>query len=378
MFPRISICGGPRERGRQYGAAAAERVQRSVAAYADVFAHYAGWSWPCVRAEAQRFEAPLERHCPIYLEEIRGIAEGAAVDALDILAINVRTEVMFAATVRDASAMRLPAECSSFAVLPQRSGCGSLLIGQNWDWLVHSLDTVVVLEVEQDSGPDFVTVVEAGLLAKCGMNSCGVAVATNALVSDADVGRPGLPYHVLLRALLDCETVSDALALLQRHERSSSGNYLIANEDGLAIDVEAVAGDCTRLFLQHSVDGIILHTNHFLSPQYSGQDVSLLVMPDSPFRLDRLRELVGDAAGTIEVEDLQRALEDHVGFPAGLCCHPDPRLPGPEQSMTAASIIMDVGARHMWLASGSPCTTPFELLDYAELLAEPSHQKSAP
>jgi isopenicillin-N N-acyltransferase-like protein len=57
-----------------------------------------------------------------------------------------------------------------------------------------------VLEVRQDEGPDFVTVVEAGLLAKTGMNAAGLGLVTNALVTDADVGEPGLPYHVLLRA----------------------------------------------------------------------------------------------------------------------------------------------------------------------------------
>ena len=36
----------------------------------------------------------------------------------------------------------------------------------------------------QDDGPDFVTVVEAGLLAKTGMNSSGIGLATNALVTD--------------------------------------------------------------------------------------------------------------------------------------------------------------------------------------------------
>ena len=53
--------------------------------------------------------------------------------------------------------------------------------------------------------------VEAGLLAKTGMNAAGLGLVTNALVTDADVGEPGLPYHVLLRAVLDCGTVTEAL-----------------------------------------------------------------------------------------------------------------------------------------------------------------------
>src|SRR6266446_10660130 len=71
-------------------------------------------------------------------------------------------------------------------------------------WLLHAAQTLVVLEARPDDGPDFVTVVEAGLLAKAGLNAAGLGLVTNALVTDADVGEPGLPYHVLLRAILDC------------------------------------------------------------------------------------------------------------------------------------------------------------------------------
>ena len=67
--------------------------------------------------------------------------------------------------------MRQQGECSAFASLPAASAEAHTLVGQNSDWRLHSFDTVVVLEARQDEGPDFVTVVEAGLLAKTGMNS---------------------------------------------------------------------------------------------------------------------------------------------------------------------------------------------------------------
>ncbi len=231
MYPRIAIAGDASERGRQYGESARERVQRSVAAYDEAFAHYARWDRRRVREEAATFRAPIAAHGQRYLDEIRGIAEGAAVDEIDILAINVRTEIMFAAEARNAeNARRLPPECSAFAALSGRSG-GPLLIGQTWDWLAHAFDTVVVIEARQSDAPNYVTVVEAGLLAKAGMNSAGVALATNALVSDADAGSPGVPYHVLLRSILDAETVSEALAALQRaaaHPRPTTSSRMPA------------------------------------------------------------------------------------------------------------------------------------------------------
>ena len=371
MYPRISVEGGARERGRQYGEAARERVRRSVEAYDEAFAHFAGWDRAKVREEAARFREPIAAHGAKYLEEIQGIAEGAALDELDVLAINVRTEVMFAASARNAEgARRLPPECSAFAALPGRTGDGTTLVGQNWDWLAHAFDTTIVLEAVQDDGPDYVTVVEAGLLAKAGMNSAGVALATNALVSDADRGEPGVPYHVLLRSILDAEAVSDALAALQRSGRASSANYLLA-QDGVAIDVEAAPGDYARLFVGYPQDDLVLHTNHFRNPGFDLRDVSMVVMPDSPFRLARLEQVIGGTDAPLDVAFWQRLLGDHAMFPLGVCCHPDPRATvEPERYATVMAVIMEPAAKRMWLASGNPCTAPFEELDYAEFLGK--------
>lgn len=372
-FPHVRVEGGPRERGRGYGAQAAERVAGSVTAYRQVFADLAGWDWSTVRAQAARYEAPIRAVWPAYLEELRGIAEGSGLDPLDILAINVRTEVMFAAKARQAEqAGRSIGECSAFAVLPAASAEGHTLVGQNWDWLLHCGDTVVVLEARQETGPDYVTVVEAGLLAKSGMNSSGIGLVTNALVTDADAGEPGLPYHVLLRAILDAETISDAYAALQAGRRSSSANYLIAHRDGMAVDVEAAPGDFSALHLVFPDDGVLLHTNHFRSGRLPHKDVSLWAMPDSPFRLERLRAAVAAARPAVSLDDLRGALADHANYPSGVCCHPDARMAPHDQGRTVASVLMDLDVRTMWVADGHPCTTPYRELPYAEFLSKPS------
>jgi isopenicillin-N N-acyltransferase like protein len=372
-FPHVRVEGSALDRGRQYGSQAAGRVHRSVAAYRDVFAHYTGWDWATVRSQAARFEEPIAAFRPAYLDEIRGIAEGAALDPRDVLAINVRTEVMFAAKARQAAGRpRPPDGCTAFAVVPAPGAGGSTLIGQNWDWLPHSSETVVVLEARQDEGPDFVTVVEAGLLAKTGMNSSGLGLVTNAMVTDADTGQPGIPYHVALRAILDCETVSDALAALQSGERSSAANYLIAHRDGSAVDVEAAPGDFGRLFLLFPEDGVALHSNHFLSPGFDGKDVSVWVMPDSPLRLQRIRAGLGGRDCLPTLDTFRALLADHADYPSGLCCHPDPRMDPYDQGATVASVLMDLGTRQIYLADGNPCSAPYRQLDYGEFLAKPS------
>ncbi|MEX0651745.1 MAG: C45 family peptidase, partial [Actinomycetota bacterium] len=242
----------------------------------------------------------------------------------------------------------------------------------NWDWLLHCFNTVVVLEAEQEEGPNYVSVVEAGLLAKTGMNSSGLGVATNALVTEDDRGEPGIPYHVLLRAFMDCETISDALSAAQRAPRSSSANYLLAHRDGMAVDIEAAPGDFSRMFLLFPDDGMLAHTNHFRSPAFDRKDVSLWVMPDSPFRLERLRAAVERASPDLTLDTFREVLADHANFPSGVCCHPDDRMELFDQGSTVASVLMDLDEARMWVADGRPCTAPFRELDVASLLDKPS------
>jgi len=357
----VRVEGTSYQRGRQYGRQAAARIRLSVQAYQQIFAHFAGWDWPTVRREAARFEAPIGKVMPAYLEELRGIADGAGLDLVDVLAINVRTEVMYSAKARQApTTARIPAECSAFASVPAPGQQDPVLIGQNWDWLLHSAQTLVVLEVRQDEGPDFVTVVEAGLLAKTGMNAAGLGLVTNALVTDADVGEPGLPYHVLLRAVLDCTTITDALEVLQAGPRSSSANYLIAQAGGAALNIEAAPGDFTRLYPVYPEDGVLRHTNHFLAGIHPA-DLALWAMPSSVVRLQRLRA----AAAARTLDDFGVLLADHADYPHSICAHPDPAAHPCEQGATIASVLMDLTARRIWLAAGNPCQVPFEQLAIA-------------
>jgi isopenicillin-N N-acyltransferase like protein len=367
-FPHVRVSGGARERGRQYGEQASSRVRRSVEAYAVVFEHYAHWDWERVRAEAARFTEPVAAFGTKFVEEVRGIAEGADVAFEDVMAINVRTEVMYAARARDA-ALLLPRtlECTAFAAVPG-DDARPVLVGQNWDWKTHASETAVVLEVDPDDGPRFVTAVEAGLLAKTGFNAAGIGVVTNALVSDQDLGVPGVPYHVLLRAILDARTPAEALATLQRGTRSSSAHYLIAHRDHLALGVEATPGGFADLHLtppDHR--GVVLHTNHFTHDRVSRIDVGGWLMPDSWFRLQRAHRWL-DRHDPFDPTTYEALLSDHAGHPTGVCCHPDPGAIAPEQDSTVLSVVMDLDAMTMRLADGRPCETGYRTIDYAGFL----------
>lgn len=372
-FPHVRVEGSSYERGAQYGAQTHDRVHQSLDAYERVFAYYSGWDWAEVKEKALAYVSPIEVAHPAFLDEMRGLAKGAGVDFEDILALNLRTEVMYSAKARAAlGGGTPPAECSSFCVLPDASATGHLLVGQNWDWLPHCCDTVVVLEARQDGKPNFVTVVEAGLLAKAGMNSSCIGLATNALVTDFDRGEPGLPYHVILRALLDAESMTQAIGSVQKWSRASSANYLVGHGDGVGIDIESAPGDFRHLSFLAPHGGLLVHTNHFVAPPRDVADVSHWAMPDSVGRYQRLGRALEISPRPVTVERLQTILADHADHPFGVCCHPDPREHPIEQGATITSIIMDPHDHVMWLADGNPCSTPYRRIDYADFLAKPS------
>jgi isopenicillin-N N-acyltransferase like protein len=294
------------------------------------------------------------------VEEMRGIAEGSQLDFEDVLALNVRSEIMFAsgASNSDAMSSALANECTSFAALPEATLDGHTLVGQNWDWLLHAQETVVLLDASRDDGPDYVTVVEAGLLAKTGFNASGVAVCTNTLVSLLDDGKNAVPYHVLLRTLLDAESISDAVRSVYSADKALSANYLIADVDGLAADLEVMPGGAESVRALMPEAGLLAHTNHFISPDFAPSDSRIGTSPNTLFRLYCLRSILEQEAPCITIESATKALTDHRNAPLGVCCHGDDRLPESERFATIASVIYDLDAHELYLSAGTPCLHP--------------------
>jgi isopenicillin-N N-acyltransferase like protein len=368
LYPSVHVSGDALSRGRQYGEAARTRILASVELYRDAFLYDAALDWAAVRELASAFVEPIGSVYPNYLTEMKGIAEGANLDLLDVLAINVRSEVKIAAMAKQArsqSPSALMDGCTTVAAAPRATASGHTLLAQNWDWYEACEDTAVILEVEQSDGPNYVTVVEAGLLAKTGFNANGVGVVTNLLASDRDAGTPGIPYHICLRAILDAEHIVDALSKVQASFRSSSANYMIADPDGLPVVVEAWPGDYSALTLiEPDREGWLVHTNHFVSSQFPCKDVGRWAIPGSPFRLWRAREAVASLAEPATPASIGAVLTHHFSSRSvSTCLHPIPDAERLERGSTVVSVVMDLDERRMWVADGPPCEHPFREID---------------
>jgi isopenicillin-N N-acyltransferase-like protein len=368
-FLHLRVSGSPYECGRQYGQQAAALIRANLNAYSAYFDALTAWDWDQAKSYAQSFETVIQAYRSHFIDEMQGIADGAqaegfAVTYADILALNLRTEIR-----NKAIACASPLECTAFAILPGRSAHGHTLIGQNWDWITAVAETVVVLEVESETRPNFVTVVEAGLLAKAGMNAAGIGLTTNALHSDLErQAGPGVPYHAILRSILEASNLSQAIEAITAFQRGSSANYLIAHQEGVAFNAETAPGDFSRAYIHFIEEQVYAHTNHYLSPTINFKDLAPWHGPGSLVRQHRLDRFLKDHQDRFSIQDLQETLQDHFNFPEAICTHPQPADPEIDQFMTVASLIMDLDEKIMYLAAGNPCQNDYKRLEYAGFL----------
>jgi isopenicillin-N N-acyltransferase-like protein len=310
-----------------------------------------------VQQHAQTYLPAIEQYRPHLLTEMQGMADSIGVLLADILALNVRTEIINAAHAQAAR------ECTAFVAHADVTHNGRLLIGQNWDWKPATAESVIVLEVAGANGLNLVTVVEAGLLAKCGFNNAGIGLATNAMNSSLDVGEPGVPYHVILRAILEAATLEEAHEAIGRPFRASAANYLVVSADGRSFNVEAAPGGRDRVFSRYQEQGLYVHTNHYLQPELGFVDVLPLREPDTLARHGRFYELAARVEG-LDTAVLHTILADHDNHPSGLCCHYTQPAHIADQYATLATLIMDLHTATLWLADGNPCQAELHQLEY--------------
>jgi isopenicillin-N N-acyltransferase-like protein len=320
--PLIDVSGPPRERGRQYGEQARERIARGIAHYTAQL-EGARLGWPDIEAIVETYEPTIAAFEPTYIEEMKGIAEGAGVPFAAVVLLNARTEIL---KLADRRRKGQPAEidpdgCTGLAVLPEAAAAGRVIHAQNWDWKAECAETAVVLRVRRDDGPDVLTFTEAGGMARSGMNSAGIAITANYLESDRDYKQIGVPLALLRRKALEQERLALAMRIVYATPKSASNNVMVSQAGGVAIDFECAPDET---FQVHPERGVIVHANHFQSAVALGKlkDTGIANTPDSLYRDLRVRQLLEPHIGQITRDHVKAALFDDYESPWSVCRPP--------------------------------------------------------
>ncbi|MGW4078828.1 C45 family autoproteolytic acyltransferase/hydolase [Streptomyces sp. NEAU-174] len=375
-IPTVEISGPPAERGRQYGEAARDSIGRALAYYEQAFGESSGLTWDQVTARAERWLEPVRAYAPELVEEMGGIADGAGVGLLDVLALNARGEIIYDQTFArmraraDAAAdvtddREVTDGCTSFAVLGEASGDGHVYCGQNWDWRAGVADTVLMLRIVQPPHPTVIMQVEAGQIGRQGANSAGIALNANGLGGRFD-DAVGLPQTVIRRRVLDSRSISDAVDVLCRTRGHIASNALLTCREGFALDLETTPGAHGWMY---PTKGLLVHGNHYqttvpvqLAARYRPESSdSLIRVPRAEAGLSLVRE----AGAPDESRKLIRqAMSDHLGHPEGLCTHPDPRQPEVKWWTTLLSSCVDLTTGDYHVTPGTPCDHEYQHLPW--------------
>lgn len=340
--PLIEVSGNPRERGRQYGAQAVDRIKGGIGHYSAQLERD-GLDWPRIRATVRAYLPTIEAFGPELVEEMRGIAEGSNIEFEAILLLNARTELLQLGrnpTLRAGLGIEEdPDGCTGVVALPGTTAAGRLLHAQNWDWKAECAETSVVLRIRNDDGPDILTFTEAGALARSGMNSAGIAITANYLESDRDYQQIGVPLALIRRKVLATEHLALAMRSVYASAKSASNNMIVSQAEGVAIDFECAPDET---FQVHATGGMIVHANHWQSPVALAKlkDTGIASTPDSPYRDMRVRSLLEPHVGSLTREHIKTALFDDFASPWSVCRPPRPSLNG-NLSATVAMIVME-------------------------------------
>ena len=346
-YPQVTLAGTPKERGRLYGGACRSMIDASIRNYADMFSAFSGISWEDAGRLALGFLPFIRDYSPKTVEEMEGIAEGSGKTFGDILTLNARSEIVLDAHVDG---------CTAFGVSPAASADGKTYICQNWDWIRRQGDALVVVTLEQPPEPTITMIAEAGIVSGKGANDAGLGVCFNALSTGR--GRPGVPVHILLRGILDCRTLSDAVQTVALADRSSSANFLLATSEGEIIDIEACPEDFWVFYAER---GYLAHTNHFTAPNLLCRvpDKGKTILPDTFQRLGRIDALLSASDGCVDFDRCAELLSDHANYPDSICRHEDPRDPAGKRLASVYATVMDLTDGVVWFSDSNPCKRAF-------------------
>lgn len=337
-FPLVEVRGTPSERGRMYGEQARERVRLSASLYEEQLRRL-GFSSEDVSRLVTIFLPNIKGWAPDLVEEMEGIAAGAAVDLTSVVLVNARTEVLQLARREKGVGDDEPDGCTGAVILPEATRDGALIHGQNWDWKAECADTSIVLRILRDDGPDVLTFTEAGGLARSGFNSAGITVTANYLESDRDYREIGIPLPFIRRRALEAQHFALALRVIAITPKSGSNNMMVSTAEGYAVDLECAPDEAFPIYPKN---GMIVHANHWQSQVALAKlkETGLASVPDSLYRDHRVEKLLSGRSGDIIADDLKNALFDDFATPFCVCRAPMQKEGG-NLSATVAMIVCE-------------------------------------
>ena len=268
-YLEIEARGSHREIGRQIGEAARSLIAAGIAYYEEYHEAMGGGSFAVAAQEGLAYLPPARRALPGVVEELEGMAEGAAVPLAKLLVPNLGEELTCNSDPAAEQSAGLPhpaldGHCTSLAV---RAG-GRCLLGHNEDWWAGDFDKNVLLRITTDDGTTIIAMTAACMLPASGMNSHGIATSANTVYANDQ--RIGVPNNFIRRHLLESRSLAEARERAVLPARARGSNHVFVDSSGTLLDIETSATGAAFI----AGDDRLVHTNHFVDPTMTGHELS--------------------------------------------------------------------------------------------------------
>lgn len=348
----ITLNETPYQNGLKYGKECAAEIRVSIDTYTKRYLNSKQITWEDAKRLAKRFEACIKQQ---FRDEMQGIADGAGLTYEEILALNVRSEILY-------SGLRTEepnGECTAFSAVAPATKDGSVYAGQTWDYSMSQREAAVMVRYCATSEhPNILMIVEAGMLGGKGINDAGISITINALSTHSF--EIGIPLHIRMRMALEQKNLADAFHVITKSPIPTAGCLILTHKDGLSIGVEL---DPDGFDVLMPNNGILAHTNHFVGPRMTAIH-KCSSNASSYIRYQRINQLM-QTNGQLMIDDLKRFTADHAGYPYSICKHPDHAVSKEELALTNATnhaFIADLTNGIIYVAEGNPCESVFETI----------------
>lgn len=368
VLPVVVLEGSPRSRGRSYGEALRRTIHEVAARWKEVIAatHRIDPDAYLARFLAEtRFTDAIERWAPELGEEIRGLAEGAALDEATALSLQLMDEEWWYGRFVAGG------HCTALG-LAGRDGRPTLL-GQTMDlprW--HDGYQVVLRVKDHRSDLEAFVFTWAGLIGQMGINSAGLGVCVNTLM-DLGHAADGLPMSCVARGALARRSAAEAAEFLRSIRHASGQNYLIGDPEGVA-SYECSAGEKAR-FEPAGRPGCLWHTNHpFVNADLreggaasEGRAEDVLALRDSQARGLALERRMSDAVWPGDLAAFKEALSSRDD-PEHPISRPLEAASTPADFCTIGAVIHELGrdAATMHVTAGPPGDVAWRTLRFED------------
>jgi isopenicillin-N N-acyltransferase-like protein len=339
----LELSGSSYERGYEYGARCRSRIARMIEE--EFYKEFSGrLSREQLIKYAKKYVPFIEDYSPELAEELRGVADGSGFLYEEIVMINALEE-------REGFVRN----CTAFAATGCSTENGETYHGQNWDgleWEWFDGEVSLFFKIKRKDGPDILNYTNPGILTCAGLNSNGVGISWTS-VPRLEL-RIGVPTYIIVAEVLRQKTIGDALNAVLRAERAGCFHFIITDKTEI-YSIEATPNDIDIVYS----DECVAHANHYISDKfYAKQNISQL-KTDTFIRYNRMKRLLRENFGRINLEACFSFLRDHVNYPYSICKHPDEKVADKFRGLTLDSWVAVPSKGEFWLAHGSPCKNNF-------------------